>query len=83
MADLVVGHQGLALAVHHGGALHAGHNSVHAVINLRQAHGGLAASACEDRSLQNPEDAVSILHLHRFNNLLVFLVCQGRMPWMA
>jgi len=30
----MVGHQGLGLAVSHGGALHAGHNAVHAVVNL-------------------------------------------------
>ena len=51
MADLVVCHQGLALAVRHGRALHAGHDAVHAVIDLRQRDGALGAPACQDGSL--------------------------------
>ena len=51
VADLVVRHQGLALAVRHGRALHAGHDAVHAVIDLRQRDGALGAPACQDGSL--------------------------------
>lgn len=34
MADLVVCHQRLAPAVHHGGAFHTRYNTIHAVIDL-------------------------------------------------
>ena len=51
MADLVVRHQGLALAVRHGRALHASHDAVHAVVDLRQRDGALGAPACQDGSL--------------------------------
>lgn len=34
VADLVVRHQALRLAVHHGRALHARHNAVHRLVDL-------------------------------------------------
>ena len=34
MANLVIGNQTLGLAVHHGRALHACHDAVHAVVHL-------------------------------------------------
>ena len=46
MADLVVCHQGLGLAIHHRGALHAGHNAVNAVVDLLVAGCCLAAASC-------------------------------------
>ena len=51
VTDLMVRHQGLALAIRHGRALHAGHDAVHAVIDLRQRDGRLGAPACQDGSL--------------------------------
>ncbi len=57
VADLVVRHQRLALAVCHGGSLHASHDAVHTVINFAQRDGALSAPSCEDGGL-HPDHAL-------------------------
>lgn len=75
MANLMVGHQGLALAVHHWCALHACHNPVYTVINLLQADTRLAAPASQDCSLRHTAQAQNwSLHL----SALVVRQAQGK-----
>jgi len=52
VADLMVGHQGLALAICHGCPLHASYNAVYTVIDLAQCDGIFSTPSCEDGSLQ-------------------------------
>ena len=52
VSNFMVCHQRLALAVNHGGALHASHNPVYTVVHLSQGHSSLAASTSENGSLQ-------------------------------
>ena len=51
VANLVVGDEGLGLAVRHAGALHAGDDAVDRVVNLGERDGLLAAAAGEDGRL--------------------------------
>ena len=65
MANLVVGNKRLALAIHHGRALHTSHNPVYTVINLLQTDACLAAPTSQNGSLQTSRILVKLWTQHR------------------
>mmetsp|Transcript_11924 Transcript_11924/g.32586 ORF Transcript_11924/g.32586 Transcript_11924/m.32586 type:complete len:286 (+) Transcript_11924:1214-2071(+) len=81
VADLMVSHQALGLAVHQGLALHASNNAVNAVINLGVGDGSLAPTARQDSCLIQQVGQVStskaggaqghLLQVHILRQLLV------------